>query len=142
MAGGDDNLSSYARGIGEGLGLRIDCEEPDILLLLDGAEPVSSGRPLVVVACGANAVRSVSRLLGRGYYAASTPETLEELPEEGVIPQPEPLTIHSNLVTCLEPSLLPEALRAAKRIAECIRFGRCLPPFTRLRLGRLRGGSG
>ena len=134
VVGGDDTLSSYAIGLAEGVGFRIDCREADVLLVLGSFEARLAAKPRVVVACGAEAIRSIAGLVERGSVMAATPELMIELGEKGFIPVPKPLVVYFNIVTCIERDVLPEAVRVAKRIVECQVLGRCLPPFTRMKL--------
>ena len=120
----------------DGLGLRRDCRSPHILLLLEGARGIEKlvKEADVIIACGKEAVLTLIRSLrgAGGLPVAATGDMLEEVAGSGFIPVPEPLVTHLNIVTCLEPELLPLAVHTAKRAAECLVLGRCLPPFTRL----------
>ena len=96
----------------------------------------------MIVACGVDAVLYATRLAQKGALIATPPEHIEWIASSGFTPIPNPLVIYHNIVTCVESDMLGIALREAKRIAECLVLGRCLPPYTRVRLERVKRREG
>ncbi len=103
-------------------------DECDTLILIDetGIEGnVCDKLPLLL--CGSSVL--LLRELGvRGIAAAAAPDYWDVLESSGITPLPFEVHSEGLIVTCSERKHLRIALRAYKRILECIVTGDCIEP--------------
>ncbi len=135
---GGEELSRYARVAASTLGLRVDCEDPAILVLLPGFDAeracrASRGAAVIVACCSAIVDAARAALAPPASRVAAPPGLVDELLGAGLVPLPQSIAVHLAFVSVAYPESLYLGLREALRLAECILGGRCTPPYTRVK---------